>query len=268
MRQLTKSLFATFVCLFVINQAQAASTQFTNLSDADLENISKEMGASVMHHSVLGAAPLGNVFGFELGILAGRSSSPDIDKIVKNSGGSGLSDLYHAGVLGAVSIPFGITGEFLYTPKLSSNDVDFSATSAALKISSKDIIPIIPFNLAIRAFSSSATLSFSQTISSVTTSVEDKITATGFQLLASPNLPFIEPYVGIGTVTAKNDLSYSGSSSIFNSSFTTSNSASKSPTSTQTILGVNANILFFHLGAEYFNAFGTSGYSAKLAFGF
>jgi len=77
----------------------------------------------------------------------------------------------------------------------------------------------------------------------------------------------IEPYVGIGTVTAKNDLSYSGTS-IFNSSLTTSTSASKSPTSTQMLLGVNVNVLFFHLGAEYFSAFGTSGYSAKLAFGF
>ena len=179
-----------------------------------------------------------------------------------------MSDLYHAGVLGAVSIPFGITGEVLYTPKLSSNGAEYSATSAALKISSKDIIPIIPFNLAIRGFSSSATLSFSQTISSVTTVVEDKINATGFQLLASPNLPVVEPYVGIGTVTAKNDLSYSGSTSIFNSSFTTSDSASKSPTSTEMLLGVNVNVLFFHLGAEYFSAFGTSGYSAKLAFGF
>ena len=267
MRQHTKFIISSLVFLFAVNNAQAATTQFTNLSDADFENLSKEMGASVMHHSVLGAAPLGSVFGFELGILAGRSSSPDIDKIVKNSGGSGLSDLYHAGVIGAVSIPFGITGEVLYTPKLSSNDAEYSATSAALKISSKDIIPIIPFNLALRAFSSSATLSFSQTISSVTTTVEDKINATGIQLLASPNLPVIEPYVGIGTVTAKNDLSYSGTS-IFNSSLTSSTSASKSPTSTQFLLGVNANILFFHLGAEYFSAFGTSGYTAKLAFGF
>jgi hypothetical protein len=245
---------------------QAQSASILNLSNADFTDLSKEFSGNFMHHSVQGAASLGDIFGFEVGLVGGQQASPILDRISKANGGSGVSNLYHAGLLGVLSVPLGFTGEIMMIPKTSSNDIDLQMTSLALKLSlNSELLKVIPFNLALRAFSSSSKVSFTQTIPAVgSASVDSETTVTGFQVLASPSLPIVEPYAGVGFLSGKNSLG-STAGSIF-----ADGSTSKSETngSTQFLLGVNANLLFFHLGAEYSNAFGTSAYTAKLAFGF
>ncbi len=246
--------------------ARAASASVQNLSDADFADLSKEFSANFMHHSVQGAAPLGSVFGFELGLVGGQQASPVLDRLSKNSGGSGVSNLYHAGLLGVVSIPLGITGEVMMVPKTTASDAEFSMTSLALKLSlNTELLKVIPFNLALRGLSSNSKFSFTQTIPSVgSASVDDEVKMTGLQILASPSLPIVEPYAGIGFLSAKNTLG-SSQGSVFADGAT---SKDQTNSGTQVLLGVTANLLFFHLGAEYSNAFGASAYTAKLAFGF
>lgn len=256
------------LCLFFPALAFADALNFTNIDAADLDNIAKEMSGNFMHHSVQGAAPLGNVFGFEVGLIGGPEKSPNIDEIVKRSGGSGLSSLYHAGILGVVSVPFGITGELMVTPKLSSQDANFQMTSAALKLSlNTELLKVLPFNLALRGFTSTAKFSFKQTTGGNDISVEDEAKVSGLQILASPRLPMIEPYAGVGFLNGKNSLSATGGS-IFAPGYTASNSSDTAVSSTQLILGLTANLLIFHVGAEYSNAFGASTYTGKLTFGF
>ncbi len=263
------SLFAGLLvsALALLPQSSfAQSASILNLSNADFTDLSKEFSGNFMHHSVQGAAPLGNIFGFELGLVAGQQDSPILDRISKANGGSGVSKLYHAGILGVVSVPLGITGEVMMIPKTSSNDIDLEMTSLALKLSlNTELLKVIPFNLALRGFSSNSKLTFTQTIPSFgSASVENKTTVTGLQLLASPSLPLVEPYAGIGVLSGKNSLG-SSAGSIFADGST---SKDETASSTQILAGVNANLLFFHLGLEYSNAFGTSAYTAKLAFGF
>ncbi len=251
------------------NNALAAGPSFTNLTQSNFEDISKELSANFMHHSVLGAAPLGKVFGFELGLVGGQSPCPEINTIVKNSGGSDFPNLYHAGILGAVSVPFGITGEIVMLPKTSASDASFEMTSMAAKLTLDETLLVLPFNLAFRGFYTTSKFSFTQTISSALATVQNEDKVQGFQMLVSPKLPLVEPYAGVGYVSAKNSLSVSGTAgNIFLPSFTSSQSAESTPTSTQFLLGINANLLFFHLGAEYSNAFGKNTYTGKLAFGF
>jgi hypothetical protein len=248
--------------------ASADTLNFSNINSTDFENISKEMSGNFMHHSVQGAAPLGNVFGFEVGVVGGMENSPNIDEIVTRSGGSGLKSLYHAGLLGVVSVPFGITGEVMVTPKLSSKDAEFQTTSAALKLSlNSSLLTILPFNLALRGIYSDAKFSFQQSNSGSNVNVENETKVSGLQILASPNLPVIEPYAGVGFLTGKNSLSAAGGS-IFAPGYTAANSSENTVKSTQVLLGVTANLLIFRLGAEYSNAFGASSYTGKLAFGF
>lgn len=244
----------------------AQSTSFSAITDSEFEDISKEFAGNFMHHSVQGAAPLGDVFGFEVGLVGGQQPSPKIDALSKRAGGSGVSNLYHAGLLGVVSVPFGITGELLVLPKLSANSAEASMTSLGLKWSMNSTLVVLPFNLALRGFQTTSKFSFNQTITppGATATVEDESTVTGFQLLASPSLPVVEPYVGIGTLSAKNKLG-SSLGSVFADG---SSSKEKNLSSTQLLLGVNANLLFFRLGAEYSSAFGANSISAKLAFGF
>jgi hypothetical protein len=263
-------MIRSLICaLFFLPALASADTfNFTNLTASDFEDISKELSSDFTHHSVQGAAPLGSILGFEVGLIGGQESSPHIDEIVTRNGGSGMSKIYHGGLLGVISVPFGITGELVYLPKMTASGAEGQMTSAALKLSlNTELLKVIPFNLALRGVMSNSKLNFTQTNSGADIKVENENKVTGIQLLASPSLPVIEPYAGIGLLTGTNTLTATGGS-IFAPGFTTSQSAENTVRSTQVLLGVTANLLFFHVGAEYSNAFGASTYTGKLAFGF
>jgi len=243
----------------------AQTTSFSAITDTEFEDISKEFSGNFMHHSVQGAAPLGSVFGFELGLVGGQQGAPNIDTLSKRAGGTGVSNLYHAGILGVVSVPFGITGEVVVLPKMTANEAEASMTSLALKLSlNSHLLAVIPFNLALRGFQTNSKFAFNQTILTSTARVEDDSKVSGFQILASPSLPVVEPYVGVGMLSANNQLG-SNIGSVFADGSSTKD---KNLSSTQLLLGVSANLLFFHVGAEYSSAFGVNSITGKLAFGF
>ncbi len=248
----------------------AASPTLTNLTADDFEKVSKELSGNFMHHSVQGAASLGTIFGFEVGLVGGQESTPNMNAIVKAQSGSDFPNLYHAGILGVVSIPFGITGEVMLTPKTTSNGSTFQETSLALKLSlNTELLKFLPFNLALRGISSNSQFSFQQVMSGANATVENKNSVAGLQILLSPSLPIVEPYIGIGFLNAKNTLSVTGSStSIFAPAYTSNQSAENTLSTTQILAGITAKLLVFSVGAEYSNAFGASSYTGKLAFGF
>lgn len=266
-----KRFFSSFLSLMTVILLTPAfswadSASILNLSDADFGDLSKELSGNFMHHSVQGASSLGSVFGFEVGLVGGQQGSPVLDRLSKNSGGSGISNVYHAGLLGVVSVPFGVTGEIMLLPKTKASDAEFSMTSLGLKLSlNTELLKVLPFNMALRGIHSTSKFSFTQTIPTYgSATVENEVQVSGLQILASPSLPVVEPYVGVGFLNGKNTLG-SSLGSVF-----ADNSSSKSSTnsSTQILAGVTANLLLLHLGLEYSNAFGASSYTAKLAFGF
>lgn len=249
--------------------AHADTPTFSNITAEEFDKMSKELSANFLHHTVQGAAPLGSIWGFEFGLVAGQTAVPNINDVVKRSGGADFPNLYHAGLFGVLTAPLGITGEIAITPKMSVSDLELEKMSLAAKLSlNTELLQVIPFNLAFRAFMSNAKFSYKQNSGGINGTIENKNNSTGIQLLASPALPFIEPYAGIGYVTAKNDLSLSGTGSIFNNTYTSAQSSNVSVNSTQYLLGVTAQLLVMNLGLEYSSAFGASTYSAKLAFGF
>jgi hypothetical protein len=238
------------------------------LTEADFENISKELSGNFMHHSVQGAATLGKIFGFEVGLLAGQQAVPKINSIVKANGGSDFPTLYHAGLLGVLSVPLGFTGEFILIPKTTASDASVEMNSLAIKWTANESLVFLPVNVALRYFMSTSKFSFKQTISASDATVENVGSVSGLQLLVSPGLPLVEPYAGFGILSGKNKLDVTGTTgSVFDTTYTTSQSAEKTVSSTQILLGVNVNLLV-KLGLEYSNAFGASAYTAKLGFGF
>lgn len=260
-----KSFIAALV-LLTSTLAQAEPT-FTNITSQDFEDISKEMSANFTHNSMLGAAKMGSLLGVQVGLVGASTSTPKTNDIVKRNADAELPNMYNAGLLVAVGIPFGIAFEGVLLPETKASGASISVTSLAVKYNMNDLIPILPLNLALRGFYSSAKFKFDQTVSSVTSSVENKTSVSGLQILLSPMTPLIDPYVGIGLLSASNTLETSGTS-IFDPSYTTSQSESKSISGTQFLAGVDLNLLLFKLGAEYSQAFGTSRYGLKLAVGF
>lgn len=245
-----------------------AAPSLTAVTSEDFENLSNEMSANFLHNSMMGASKMGEIFGVQAGIVLAQTASPKINGIAERTSSSSLPKLYNAGFMAALGIPFGLSGELVYTPKIGAGGVDLQTMSLGLKWNFNEVIPVLPINLALRGVYSTSKLSFSQDLSGVRTDVTNDNTTSGLQILVSPMIPLIEPYAGIGFLSASNKLSASGSTSVFSSTYSTSQSETRKVTTTQLLLGVEASLFLVKLGAEYSRAFATDRYGLKLSFGF
>lgn len=257
-----KILKVLIVLLFPISVL--ADPAFDNIDSNDMTEITKGMGANFAHNSLMGASKMGTLFGFQVGVTAAQTSVPKIDDIAKENAGAELPNLYNAGIMGAVGVPFGISVEAVLIPKTTAGDAEVQSTSLGVKWNINEIVPVLPVNVALRGFYSTAELSFDQT-TPVNTTVKNETKVTGFQLLVSPMFPVLEPYAGIGYVSADNELTGTG---VFDNTYTVSNSASKKESGTQFLLGVEANLAIMKLGAEYSRTLDNNRIGIKVAFGF
>ena len=254
--------------------AMATSPSFTNLSQSDVDNIEREMSANTNLHDVLPPSSLGSIFGFELGVVGGVTKTPNINGLVQEANSSAsLSEVPHAALVGALTIPFGITAEATYLPSMSMSDVTYQEYALALKWTMTDGTAL-PLNIAIRGIYAHSSFSFNQTVTDptlgpVNVSVTNTDAVAGGQLLLSPKyIPLLEPYVGIGYLTGNGSLNVAGNttSTLFN--FTQSQSASSAVTTSQILIGLDVHLLLIGIGAEYSHAFGTDSFSGKLSLKF
>jgi hypothetical protein len=253
--------------LFAAQAATAASIGFTGVDQADMDNIVKELSLNGSLHTVTTPSGYGSIFGFEVGLIAGLTMADKMGALVKEQTGSDdIKSLPHLALVGGVTIPFGLTVEAALVPSLDQGGFKYGQYAAALKYSI-DIIPMV--NVALRGFVASSSLEFKQTISSVESTVTYDGSVMGLQALVSPAMiPIIEPYAGLGFVSAKGKMSLSGGVTFFDPSLTTGSSAESSPTSEQLLVGFNVRLFPITLGAEYSRAFGAGSLTAKLSAGF
>ncbi len=254
--------------LLFVSQAAVADPAFSGITADDLEGISNEMSANFTHNSMMGASKMGMIFGFQVGLVGAVTDAPKIDAIAKRNTGAELPKLYNGGLMGALGLPFGISLEAIVLPEMEVAGTKVSSTSLAFKYNINEVIPVLPVNLALRGVYSTAKMSFQQTVSGVTSNVKNETSVTGLQLLFSPMIPIVEPYIGVGILNGSDTLSNTGVASIFDPSFTTGQSESKNVSTTQLLAGVEVSLLVFKLGAEYSQAFGTSRYGLKMSLGF
>lgn len=274
-RSILMALFLSAASLLAPHFAQAAGPGFNNLSQDDFDKAIRELSANSSYHSVTGAGTLGSIFGFEVALVGGLSNTPDINAYSKQVDASAdISRLPHAALLLGASVPLGFTGELLFFPESSFSSVKYQQFGASVKWTATDLL-VLPFNLAVRGFMTSNKMSFNQVLqNSSTGNVPTDVTVTqdnsqiGVQLLASPNLPFVEPYVGIGTIKANGKLAVSGTTTGTIFGFTSAQSAESSPVSTQLLVGVNVNLLIVNLGLEWSRAFERDSYNLKLGLRF
>ncbi len=254
-----------------LNSLMAAGPSLDNITADDFDKISEEFSANFVHRPVSPASPLGTVFGFEVGLIAGLTDAPEIANISRRENpteADPFDQIAHAGLYASVSVPFGLTGELILLPETELGDVSISHTSMGLKWTFGNLLGIPVIDMAVRGHFSSSELSYSDTIDSVATSISLDNTTYGVNLLVSGNLLLVEPFAGVGIVTRDTELSASGSAQIFDTTYTTAQSQSIDGTSAQVFAGVQANLLIAKVAAQYENVFGTSVTSVKLTFGF
>lgn len=253
--------------LLGLTQARANDFRFPTITQDDLTNMSEEFMGNFTHTSVSGASALGAIFGFEVGILGGVTSASEIETIMKRANSSfDLGYLPHAGLMGRVTIPLGLTFELNLFPTIKTSSAEFGQYSGAVQW---DFFSFPLINLAGKVHYSKGNFKLNQAIGTDTTGAIDyDHSVYGAQILASVNALIIEPYAGIGLARGESDLAFSASAGNNLFSFTDARSASVSKTSVHLLAGANINLLLLNFGLEYANVFGTSRYTGKFTIGF
>ncbi len=268
-----------FIFLIFVQVAYAGIINIDGIDQKELDNMTKEFSANFTHSSVSPASALGKYFGIEVGATAGATKTPEMDRLVKEQDSSAsLSAIGHAGILTRISIPFGFLLESSYFPEKSFGDVTIKNSSFAIIWSPTAMMDMkIPAALAFKAHTGKSELFFKQNISNTSTAdvtVESKIIfetiVSGGSMILSFDFLIIEPYMGIGYLTARGqlDVEATGSATIFNQTLTTGQSMKSKLTSGHLFLGAQLSVFFGRLGFEYNNAFGSNRYTAKLSLAF
>jgi hypothetical protein len=153
-------------------------------------------------------------------------------------------------------------------PKIGSKDFKFNTFSAAAKWTPTDLFWSWPVNAAVRASLTRTNVEFNQTISTVPTTFKFTDTQSALTFLVSKNFAIVEPYFGLGLVRANGDLTASGSSTVFNTTYTSSDEAQVTRTGTQWMLGAELKLLVVKFGLEYSHMLDTSRIAGKFSFYF
>ncbi len=263
-----------FLSIFMMSTSVLAQDlALDNISEKDMEDIVSDFTSAFTHTSISGANTMGSIFGFEVGVIVGMASVDRIEKIAQREDpNSDVSGLPFGGLLGRLTVPFGITGEVLIIPEIGDEDFKFSNKSLALMWTpTETLLSFLPLSLAIKGHYTKTNMDFK--IPDAVTAGSDadasfENTIMGLQVLASKSFIIVEPYAGLGFIMGDGNLKYSGSGTIFDTAVTAGESASKKVDGAQFLLGANLNLLFFKIGVEYSNQLDADRYGLKLSAGF
>ncbi|MGZ3692919.1 MAG: DUF6588 family protein [Bdellovibrionota bacterium] len=260
--------------------ASAATFTLQNLTAGDYDKIVKEFSSDFSYSTVTPASSLGGLGGFELGVIGGKTKSPELYNLVKTADASTSfkGDLYHGGVVGRVGLPFSLTAEVLVFPKKKFKEVSFQeAGGAVMWTPTDDLLSWLPVNISTKFHVLKTKVAYSQNVT-VTAPVAGTGVANiafddtlwGLQALVSKKFFFLEPYAGLGFIRAKGDLKVdaSGTTTFFSGNFASNNEAVSKPSSVQFLAGLDARFLLLSVGAEYQKAFGTHSITGRLSFRF
>lgn len=260
---------------FLSLSAIADDFKLSNITTGELDDITKELSANFIHRSVSPAGTLGDIWGVEVGVLGGLTDTPDLEKLVKRADPSlDIGQIPHAAILARVSVPYSITFEANYLPEIDASNAKLSSWSAAVMWTASDFMEesILPFefDLAFKAHYSKAEFSYVQNFS--TEGVDGEITFDdsiwGLMGLFSSKVLFMEPYVGLGYLSADAETAVSATVNVSFFSDSALTKQNSDPTSFHGLAGIEFSAFFMNLGLEAGYAFGTTSYTAKLSFAF
>ncbi len=253
----------------------AAAPALQDIKEEDFNKITKEFAANFVHTTVTPPNSLGALFGFEVGIIGGVTRAKNIETISKSiSSSSNLKYLPHAGIMGQVTIPFGISFEGSFFPEKKFGDVTINSMSMAAKWNLTDSILPIPFiDIATRFHFGSGEVSYatSDSVSDVPVNSKVSVESSSYGVNASvgANLLLFRPYIGAGYVWTDNTMKVNASSgTIFDTSFTSSKEAKKKHSGSHLFAGGQLSILLLKLGVEYSKVIDVTKYSMKLSLAF
>jgi hypothetical protein len=254
----------SLLCVLIVGSSSYASgVGFTGIDKAEFKDIIEDFSAVFTHTSVSPASSLGKIFGFEIGVIVGASKTESIDKLSKQvDPTSSVEHVPHAGLLGVVTFPLGISGEINFLPKIDNSDINLQTGSLGIKWTVTDVFPL-PVDIALKIHSANSTIGWNQT---AVGDVKYKQSVTGLMIQVSKKFTLFEPYVNLGSVKSEGELS--APVSIFDPAYTTSTSSKEKVSGGMFMVGTNLNLVIFKLGAEAGKVLGNNKISLKASFYF
>jgi hypothetical protein len=240
----------------------AADLGFSNITQTEMEAIVNEFTANFAPTTVSSAAPLGKIFGFELGILGGGTKAKNIETYAERSTSEDQpSSLPHAALFGALSLPFGITVEAGAVPSMKVDGGEFKYSFVGAKWTFLDTI----IDLAAKVNVAKVGFTFTQTSGGVNGVVDFDDTIQTLMIMASKNFLIIEPYIGTGIIRADGKMKVTGTGTIFDSTYTNSQEATQTPTGNYTVIGANLNLFIIKFGLEFAKTMSTDSVTGKFS---
>ncbi len=263
-----RNLSVLFVSLLISFSATAQDVGLQNIDESDFKKIVNDFSANSLHTSVSGAGTLGDLFGFEFGLVAGMTNTPEIDRLAKEVDSDASADkIPHAELLAMVSVPLGFTIEAGFVPSVGSDEFKYQVLSLAAKWTPTNVFFELPVDLAVKLHMTKSEMEFNSIVSSVATEYKFENNLVGLTAFVSKDFIFAAPYFGLGFVNAKGDLNATGAA-VFDPTYTASTSASEKDSSTLILVGSEFKLLLLKLGVEYARLFDTDRFSAKFSFYF
>jgi hypothetical protein len=261
-----RKLLVLATTALISTAALADDLQFDNLSKSDVENVSREFGANFSHTGV--SAPETNgIWGIEVGVIAGQSSTPELKDVVDASGGNGsdFKNLYHAGAMVRAHFPLDLFAEVSILPEQEISDAKIKNSTFEVGWNAGGFFNL-PLDLAVGYNMANSELSFKQEANgSVPASNIDLSGKTNILWVGvSKTFLFITPYFKVGTV--KSDADLKATAQIFQ--YTADQKEEVSNDGSYLALGANLQFAFFKLGVEGSKIMDVSRASAKISLDF
>ncbi len=245
---LASALLASF-------SAFADTPQLQNLSKSQVEDVANEFAMNFSHTAV--AAPeTDGVWGIEVGLVAGRSASPELKKVVDQAGedGSDFKNVYHAGLMARAHFPYELFLEASVLPEREISDVTVMARSLGLGWNLGSFFHW-PVDVAVGANVSSSEIEFKQRTTVVTPDdTESKIGVESKTRVlwvgVSKTFLFFTPYAKIGKASSDSDVKTSVAGNVFGQDIAGRDSVDVKSDGSYWALGANLEFFFFKLGIE------------------
>jgi hypothetical protein len=243
--------------------ALANDIQFNNLTTKDIENVAREFSANFVHTGV-SAPETDGVWGIEVGVIAGRSKSPDLSDVIQASGGNGsdFETLYHAAVMARAHFPFDLFAEMTILPEREISEVTIKSNSFEIGWNAGAFFNL-PLDIAIGLNRSNSEISFSQT-QPVQTDISLESKTTVMWVGVSKTFLFVTPYLKFGAAKAESD--FASTADILVDTNELKESVDNS--GGYLAFGANLQFAFFKIGAEISKVMDVGRASGKISLDF
>ena len=253
------------VILFCLSSlASAQSFKLIDISGGDFKRVTDDLSADFKHTSVSGASPLGHLFGFEIGVVATSTMTPNLNRLVHSAdSNSSLRSLPGGEFLGALTVPLGLTVELAGLPKIGTSSLHLSSYTLGVKWTVSEVVPL-PFDLAVKVQSTELHVDAHQSINDVDAHYKYDGWVHGLEFIAGYDIGLVAPYVGLGLLRGTGDMRADGVVA-FAPEYSQDNHGTATRGSTELLIGAEARLLVAKVGVEYARLFDTERWAGKLS---